>query len=124
MAVDQDELFNKKVTIIETQLIQSILIILSALLVPILSVLCKWYPEGESVGSWFQRSGSLVVMLTIWAEYKLFSINSEINPTGIVISKHTEIKNKYKKPHIITSYCALTLAILGTIIWGYGDLLL
>ncbi|MFT7043664.1 MAG: hypothetical protein ACJAW7_002426 [Candidatus Azotimanducaceae bacterium] len=81
-------------------------------------------PCEEKPAIWFQRSGSVVVVFAVWIEYKLFNINGYINPTGLIAS-FDEINNqKYGTIHKIASGLAAILAVSGTVIWGYGDLLI
>ena len=85
---------------------------------------------------WFQRSGSLIVTLSILAEILYLSIKrivSEViidygdnNPRTFIENHKLNHKNTSKfTPNlsIVLEPLIITLAILGTIIWGYGDLL-
>ncbi|MEJ6123249.1 hypothetical protein MT390_15415 [Vibrio sp. 2-Bac 85] len=79
--------------------------------------------------SWFQRSGSITVLLAVWAEFKIFKLNESINPrskSGQTWDnlKHADILHK-KFAGYLNSFkvIAAMLAISGTIICGYGDLL-
>jgi hypothetical protein len=77
---------------------------------------------------WFQRSGAILCMLSISAEFKL----SRIDPRNFKRSPHEFHKylesldyglpteTKYEK--VIKSFTHISL-LVGTIVWGYGDLL-
>jgi hypothetical protein len=80
-------------------------------------------PEGELIGSWFQRSGSLMVICAVGAEFKLFRISGDIFLSGLWTSNEEEIAERYKLRFQIVKYVALVGAVLGTVIWGYGDIL-
>lgn len=80
-------------------------------------------PKTEVYSIWFQRSGSLIVMLAILMEYKLFSIHQAIFPEKITLRQFSGLENKYGKKHKIFSIISTLFAIFGTFIWGYGDLL-
>lgn len=95
--------------------------------------------------TWFSRSGSIVVLAAAIVEYRLSRFayediydaaiktskkraampNISDNPLvqGLVEANLTS-KPKQSKPRIILSRASLTLIVLGTIIWGYGDILL
>ena len=102
----------------------SIPLIIVAVLAPLLAFHSFIKPDTESVLIWFQRSGSITVLFAVWMEYNLSKVNEHINLSGIVISEQTNLSKKYKTIYRITQYIGVLLAISGTIIWGYGDLLI
>ena len=102
----------------------SVPLIILAILAPVLASYAFVKPELESLVIWFQRSGSITVMLAVWMEYNLSKVNEHINLSGIVVNDQTNLSNKYKTIYRITQYIGVLLAISGTIIWGYGDLLI
>ena len=73
--------------------------------------------------TWFERSGSLMVLSGILLEwhqrYKTETVNFLPNASGIPMF---ESKKKMSKPRNILHYTAITFAVFGTVIWGYGDL--
>lgn len=71
---------------------------------------------------WFQRSGALAVIFSAWSEFKLLSIHGDINPSGVSYSLNTEIKDEYGAQYKLTSIVVIFVAISGTLIWAYGDL--
>ncbi len=84
------------------------------------------YADGNNDTYWFQRSGSVVVVLAAWLEYR------QIKPFFDVLKlkdKAANAGNKYfglwaeDTVRNFFSGIALFLAIAGTIVWGYGDLL-
>ena len=81
-------------------------------------ILCK---EGEP-RFWFQRSGSIMVLMTAWVEYKLSRINADINPPPSGYVAELKWREKYGKRYKTISYVALGFIVLGTFIWGYGDI--
>jgi len=74
--------------------------------------------------SWFQSSGSLLVLLGIIFESKYILRSSEENEnvfTGsVTIQSEEEADTSTKKK--ITIHAGYFVVLLGTIIWGYGDL--
>jgi hypothetical protein len=108
---------------IKRGLLKCIPLALLAILIPIGAICSVFKPELEPVNVWFQRSGSLAVFFAVWIEYVLFSINDEINPTGYITSECAKPKEKFGKYYSFFKGLGVVLALWGTIIWGYGDLL-
>ena len=106
------------------------------LIVPLLTIsavipVCAWHgilQQDDNVSIWFQRSGSLTVLFAVWAEYKLFKIRKLTNPmseggeTWQDLAHQGALKTKYKKMLNVINFISVILVIIGTVIWGYGDL--
>ncbi|MEZ8043116.1 MULTISPECIES: hypothetical protein [Vibrio] len=81
------------------------------------------------VSSWFQRSGSIMVLFAVWAEFKLFKLGAILNPRSDDGQTwedldHADILHKEFAVYLATfKIIAAMLAITGTLICGYGDLL-
>jgi hypothetical protein len=103
-------------------LFQTIIIVILSILVPVISFFVPWQPSGETLASWFQRSGSILVGLSVFAEFRLLSIHSTVNPGAGVMTFNNGTSVKQKKAYEILSSVVFVLAIFGTIIWGYGDI--
>ncbi|WP_445510115.1 hypothetical protein [Salinicola sp. V024] len=97
------------------------LIILGGL-IPVVAYFSFFRPESEAADIWFQRSGSISVIFGVWTEYSLSKVNEHINLSGIVVSDQTELSERFKLRYRIAQYLGAALAIIGTVIWGYGDL--
>jgi len=81
--------------------------------------------------NWFSRSGSLIVLFAVMSEYLLlkdqnehiyrlitkgrWSAENNLQPTG---------KLAPNKSHLIKDKATHVSVVLGTLIWGYGDLIL
>lgn len=99
-------------------------IILLAIAVPIIA-LCvpSLIPEKETIATWFQRCGSIIVALVVWIEIKNNIISSYIYPAGILSSADfKELKKDYGLYFNLIKWTGFLLAIIGTLIWGYGDI--
>jgi hypothetical protein len=109
-------LINKEVAI------WAILIALS-LITPILA--CFFKPSSETLNIWFQRSGAITVVLSLLAEIKSNSIEKIA-----IVKEHTflycnmYLKSCYEFKVKIINYSTYLVVAIGTIIWGYGDLLI
>ncbi|TAA41725.1 hypothetical protein [Corallincola spongiicola] len=112
---------------IKTELWTSLPLYLLAITIPVLAWLGFLQIDAD-LGVWFQRSGSLMVLFAVWVEFKLFKITNFSNPlspggqTWDDLETGDRLKDKYSSLIQILKYFAALLAILGTLIWGYGDL--
>lgn len=90
----------------------------------------------ESNAIWFQRSGSLIVLFSLLTEYNHLKIKTLVNDVridygnGKIMTRMENFKEKnlppeYSDPqfNILIEPIIIITAILGTVIWGYGDLL-
>ena len=75
-------------------------------------------------GHWFQRSGSLLVLFSVVLEFRQSqmtkpSVSSDvsINNRPVATSRNTPAFRKW------LHYYALLAIVIGTLVWGYGDLL-
>ena len=91
--------------------------------IPILSVLGVLKPETQTVGEWFQRSGSIMVVFALFAEMKAYEMFDVLKPAALVDHTFGYVHQKYKRQIKFFNVAALFLAIVGTVIWGYGDLI-
>lgn len=89
---------------------------------PILALLIPWQPAGETLSSWFQRSGSAMVVFALLAEAKAIDIYNTLNPGGFVEKGFNEAKAAYANHPAKFSFSSFVLIALGTLIWGYGDI--
>ena len=104
-------------------------------------------PTTESNAIWFQRSGSILVLLAVISELVLLKLESLVKETPVRWQKKSKITPKEWKEEVVCTdferfvakkidpaYTDGTFkiilepltyfyAVLGTIIWGYGDLI-
>lgn len=77
--------------------------------------------------NWFGRSGSVIVLLAAFVEFRVsFHVYDDIQRAqyqNTIISTPIPIKAKPTKERNKISIASHTLLILGTLVWGYGDLL-
>ena len=116
---------------IESSISAELFIIIPLLTLSAVIPICAWYgflQQDDNVSIWFQRSGSLTVLFAVWAEYKLFKIRKLTNPmseggeTWQDLAHQGALKTKYGKMFNVINFISVILVILGTVIWGYGDL--
>lgn len=113
---------------ITTKLLTTLPLLLLTVAIPI-SAWHGIYQVDVDVTSWFQRSGSLMVLFAVWVEYKLFTISNLTNPISengetYQDQAHSDALN-LRYGNILKSfkYVTAVLAISGTVIWGYGDII-
>ena len=104
-------------------LLYSIPLIILAVAAPMAAYRLVLLPVGENLGSWFQRSGAITLVLAIWVEFNLIKVNEHINLSGITISDQIKLSEKYKLVYRVFQYLGIVLAISGTVICSYGDLI-
>jgi uncharacterized protein YjeT (DUF2065 family) len=98
-------------------------LILIAVIIPVLAFSGILKPENEQAGIWFQRSGSITVLLSLTAEYIISRLHGIIRPAGFTSDETEMIRVKLESPLMVLRYIGGAVAVVGTIIWGYGDLL-
>uniref|UniRef100_U1KRN0 Uncharacterized protein n=1 Tax=Pseudoalteromonas citrea DSM 8771 TaxID=1117314 RepID=U1KRN0_9GAMM len=112
---------------LDKTIFKSIIMCTALTTISIISIILGWFgvfkPNTEGLDVWFQRSGSITVVFALLCEFKLFPVNNSLYISRIHFNDFSQLKEKYGLLHNILSMIALILMILGTIIWGYGDLL-
>jgi len=84
----------------------------------------SYLPENETLSTWFQRSGSLMVVIAIIAEFKLFSLNDYFDLNDTRVFGPVDLPATYKSIYKAIIIVALISMVIGTIIWGYGDIII
>jgi hypothetical protein len=102
----------------------SLILIVVAIFIPFLANIGFIKPEAETINIWFQRSGSITVLLSLVAEYVISRLHGIIRPAGFTSKETENIRKKLENPLMVLRYIGGGAAVLGTIIWGYGDLLI
>ena len=86
-------------------------------------------PEGQTIATWFQRSGSLTLIISILIEIKLIRLIAKAN--NMISHEQTKkipvhLNTAKKSIRVLSVYIAIMVhisTILSTLIWGYGDLM-
>ena len=116
---------------IESSISKELFVISILLFISAVIPICAWYgflQQDKDVSIWFQRSGSLTVLFAVWAEYKIFKVHTLTVPMSeggetYQDAAHTGVlKTMYGKKLNVINFVSVSLVIIGTIIWGYGDL--
>ena len=82
-------------------------------------------PEIDPAYLWFQRSGSIVVFLSLYLDFNISKEKTRMNNQFPNSHEGDFVENfeKHLPVFIILHIACLTTAVIGTVIWGYGDLL-
>ena len=85
-----------------------------------------WHSWVFNDGQWLQRSGSLMVIFGAILEYRFFFAQQKLNEIAQESTKRYGAQpERYRLPksrRVIIVLTHFTL-LLGTLLWGYGDLL-
>ena len=90
--------------------------------IPFYSAMCPPFIKSEIQGEWFQRSGSLMVVLGAFVEYRLILMGKYFNIVGTVFDMPFIAPESYNKYYNTISFLILSGIVIGTLIWGYGDI--
>lgn len=81
-------------------------------------------PLDRPIGEWYARSGSLYTILPLLAEVLfLNSIKDIVTPSTHKLSCEIYIERKYKRAVNFSVAVTIFTTVMGTVVWGYGDLL-
>ena len=99
----------------------SVIAIIIAVTIPTFAHLGLLKPAQEPLHIWFQRSGSLMIIICVALDTTALVTHSTLNYSWC------KFFNEKKKFHIIVhrtlTVIAIILTVLATFIWGYGDLI-
>lgn len=92
------------------------------------SIAISLYIEANYGGNWFMRSGSLMVLFSVIAEFLLLEGRDEYLNQRLSKSKVPNQQNSLDSIHPSHTHKLLEIishisVVIGTVIWGYGDLL-
>jgi cytochrome c biogenesis protein CcdA len=71
---------------------------------------------------WFQRSGSLMTVVLLVSDYYVYKLLSDVGESNMIPQFAMRTKDAYRKYVKVLPYFAVSLTVLATFIWGYGDL--
>jgi hypothetical protein len=75
----------------------------------------------DTPGQWFERRGAVMTAFAVFAQFKAGSIATMI--AGGTFGESWEAYHKYKRLQAVAAGLSLVLVVVGTVVWGYGDLL-
>jgi len=78
---------------------------------------------GISWADSINRSGSIMVLMGVMTEYRVFKTKALFELRPIMDAEAEERCRLYKSEIDIAHVAALTIICVGTVVWGYGDLM-
>jgi hypothetical protein len=85
------------------------------------------YFTSTGAGTWFARSGSVMCLIGAAATFKLINDYGHALATavenGLTLTRRIELVIDPPKLYQTVQYLAYLTGIVGTVIWGYGDIL-
>jgi hypothetical protein len=87
----------------------------------------SYYATRKTGTDWFTRSGSLMAMMGAIGTFSLSSLLQKqlkiALKEGLTVERHIEISLDPPKSFQLTAYFCYLSGIVGTVIWGYGDVI-
>ena len=79
----------------------------------------------SGLGEWFQRSGSILVLVCAGSEFLLKKLTNPVTNTWVKVSgMPVATARPHSKGINLLHFISFTGIILGTFVWGYGDLVI
>jgi len=92
-----------------------------AILVPIVVLGVVWGFDKPS--SWISRAGAVMAAIAFLAHLKSDAMLGVLKPGGMVGMSFSGTKKKYLPRLTWYGRVAVTIVLVGTVVWGFGDLL-
>lgn len=78
---------------------------------------------GDKPEAWFQRSGSMMLVTLLIADYYVYRLSTDVNDLNMIPSHAVKTKDAYRPYIKILHPIAIVFTLLATVICGYGDLI-
>lgn len=108
-------------------LYRAIILLVLLLAAAWLFALFSYYLSRKTGTDWFTRSGSMMSLIGAAITFRHFyqsALATALNEGLLSIRGEIELRLKPPTSYRILSYLGYLTGIIGTLIWGYGDLLL
>lgn len=104
------------------EILLEIIMLLVAFGFAVTSYLCS---QATDEAHWFARSGAVVVLLSVWVETRNYAAQQRLNDcrhtaAGFIGGSPQDWSMPRRRK--ILEYVTLFMIVMGTLIWGYGDL--
>src|SRR5262245_11058248 len=89
----------------------------------------SYYLSERTGTDWFTRSGAIMGLVGAAATFRLGhfyqrALATALKEGRVSVPRGMELRLEPPRPHVVLSYLGYLTGIVGTGIWGYGDLLL
>jgi len=120
--VDNDKLneINERV---QKYLWASIVLVFLAVAAPMFSWHGLFLPVSDKPEIWFQRSGAITTIFSLFAGAGTASVLGALLPRGLTDLKLEAAREVFEVSFRHIERFAFWLTVVGTVIWGYGDLI-
>jgi hypothetical protein len=87
------------------------------------------YLSRTTGGDWFARSGSIMCLVGAIVAFRLVGLyqsglQAALKHGIMSVAREIELSLEPPKPYTILAYVGYLTGVVGTVVWGYGDLLL
>jgi len=84
-----------------------------------------WRPDGESAGQWLERSGAVMTVFSLLAISLMEEGMSRLHKVGNLADLETlPMYQSFERSTYWIKGIALALTVIGTVVWGYGSVIL
>lgn len=101
----------------------SVALVVLAIASPVLSLTGWLMPAADLPHVWFQRSGAVTTIFSLFAGAGTASVLGGLIPRGMTDLKLEAARSIFEIKFRTIERIAFWLTIVGTVIWGYGDLI-
>lgn len=94
-----------------------------AVIVPLAALFIPWVPNGDTQAVWFQRSGAVTTVFSLLAATLSISASRNLFKPGTWGSLYAiNVLAEYQPNLDRIERISFFLTLVGTLIWGYGDI--
>lgn len=124
MAISEKEDERKLILQINKRVFAAITMCMVSTIWVLFSLLDCCIPATVTPEDWFARSGAVLVLGAALAEYQIILIHKMTAVSGYMEQDYFfKARANYSKPLRLLTCLTFFLVVIGTAIWGYGDLI-
>ncbi|WNC88725.1 hypothetical protein RI103_13535 [Paraburkholderia sp. FT54] len=81
-------------------------------------------PASQTLGAWWSRAGAPMTVFAIFSQNVATRLGEHLQFGAFGSSEMVALRQKYLPVHAVGFRLSIILTVVGTLIWGYGDLLI
>ena len=81
-------------------------------------------PASQTLGAWWSRAGAPMTVFAILSQNVATRLGDHLQFGAFGSSEMVALRQKYLPVHAAGFRLSIVLTVVGTLIWGYGDLLI
>ena len=101
-----------------------LIFVVLAIAAPLIALTDWLKPMDDPSAIWFQRSGAVTTVFSLLTGAVISSILNRLLPRGMTDLNIEVIRGRFQIRFDYIEWASLLATIVGTVIWGYGDLIL